>query len=311
MIDNRPLPGRLFGTHVADRADQVARLGQAGRVMEVGQAEVGDPDVAAEVDQEVRRLDVAMHDALLMRIFEGFRRLRHAPGDRPIPLRRLAAIVGEKRAEKCPCVGSVGSDLDGRGGKSRIDRGGRLPIACLVDGTGGRRFAIAGRRGTLRQAGFERVHPRFLTQLADHHVQGLTFHELHGVEMDAALASHAIHGNDVRMMKVGRSLRLLLESLQLPGVERWLPAAAPSMPRNVPVTTGWPRTRSPCRHRPISRTIWKSPSASFLVFWAASGSVVLLGTRAEPSNRGLASSEARWTSSRPSRNGPSASARSG
>ena len=61
--DTAGLAEGLLGAHVAERAQQVAGHGQAGVVLELGQAEVGDPEVAAVVEQQVGRLDVAVDDA--------------------------------------------------------------------------------------------------------------------------------------------------------------------------------------------------------------------------------------------------------
>ena len=47
MIDHDALGQRLLGAHVAERADEVAGHGQAGVGLELGEAEVGDPQVAA------------------------------------------------------------------------------------------------------------------------------------------------------------------------------------------------------------------------------------------------------------------------
>ena len=47
-------------------------------VLGLGQAEVGDPDLALGVEQQVGRLDVAVEDALLMSVFE---RLGHLDAD--------------------------------------------------------------------------------------------------------------------------------------------------------------------------------------------------------------------------------------
>ncbi len=75
-------PGRnLLGTHVAQRAQQFARHGQAGGALEQSQAEIGDPEIAAHVEQQVGRLDVAMDDAGLMCVFERLGRLLHELGN--------------------------------------------------------------------------------------------------------------------------------------------------------------------------------------------------------------------------------------
>src|SRR5262245_13043070 len=49
--------------------------------------------------------------------------------------------------------------------------------------------------------------------------QGLAFHKLHRVEMNAALAANKINRNNVRVLKVSSRLRLVLESLELLRVE--------------------------------------------------------------------------------------------
>ena len=115
------------------------------------------------------------------------------------------------------CVGLVSRDW--RTGRSRIVRP-RFPIFGLdMTERMPERFVVTGGRGAIRRAGFKRPHPRLVTQLADHHVQRLTINKLHGIEMDAALAANAMHRNDVCMVKVGRSLRLLPESLQMLGIK--------------------------------------------------------------------------------------------
>ena len=74
-----PAPG-LLGAQVAEGPDHVAGLGQVAAVEEAGQAEVGDPEVAGRVEQEVRRLDVAMEDAQAVGVGEGLGRLQGQPG---------------------------------------------------------------------------------------------------------------------------------------------------------------------------------------------------------------------------------------
>jgi hypothetical protein len=57
--------------------------------------------------------------------------------------------------------------------------------------------------------------PQFLNQSG----QGLAFHELHGVEVDAALAAHEIDGHNVLMLEMGGGVGLVLEALKLLDVQ--------------------------------------------------------------------------------------------
>ena len=68
-----------LGGHVADRAHDVAGAGQVAVAGDLGQAEVGDPDRAVGVEQEVRRLDVAVQDAVLVGVVEGLGDLKPDP----------------------------------------------------------------------------------------------------------------------------------------------------------------------------------------------------------------------------------------
>ncbi len=67
-VDQGPLAGRLLGAHVTQRPRQVARHRQPRVALHVGHAEVGDPQVAAPIQQQVGRLDVAVHDPLVVGI---------------------------------------------------------------------------------------------------------------------------------------------------------------------------------------------------------------------------------------------------
>src|SRR5262249_19120416 len=66
---------------VARGAQEVARPGQAVDAVEPGQAEVDDPRLAVAVDQDVRRLDVAVKDALGMCVGQRLGDLDADPGD--------------------------------------------------------------------------------------------------------------------------------------------------------------------------------------------------------------------------------------
>ncbi len=55
-------PGRLLGRQVLHRAHDLAGGGQRHLVRDAGDAEVGDLDAAVRGDEEVARLDVAVHE---------------------------------------------------------------------------------------------------------------------------------------------------------------------------------------------------------------------------------------------------------
>ena len=71
----------LFRRHVMRRPDHVLGAGQAAFLRrhpnDFRNAEVRDLYPAIQVDQNVFRLDVAMHDAVVMRKLQGFADLRH------------------------------------------------------------------------------------------------------------------------------------------------------------------------------------------------------------------------------------------
>jgi hypothetical protein len=71
MVDGQTAGLRLLGAHVAESADQVSGERQRRGRLELGQAEISDPMVAARVDEHVGRLDVAVDDAELVGVFEG------------------------------------------------------------------------------------------------------------------------------------------------------------------------------------------------------------------------------------------------
>ena len=94
-----------FGGHVADRPHDIAGARQIAVAVDLGQAEVGDPDRAVDIEQEVRRLDVAVQDPVLMGVIEGFGHLEadasHAPG----------ILAAESDVEERP--GGIGAAYDG------------------------------------------------------------------------------------------------------------------------------------------------------------------------------------------------------
>ena len=75
------LPREPLRGHVADGAQDVAGVRQVVGLGRLGQAEVGHPDVAVVVQQEVRRLDVAVEDALAVGVLQRLGHLDADPGD--------------------------------------------------------------------------------------------------------------------------------------------------------------------------------------------------------------------------------------
>ena len=81
----------LLGRHVGGRAQDGARLGQLDVLDQaLGQAEVGDVRAALRVDQDVRRLEIAVEDPAHVGVGHGLGRLGDEPGGRPrvVPVRR-------------------------------------------------------------------------------------------------------------------------------------------------------------------------------------------------------------------------------
>ena len=79
-VDHARLAGRLLGAHVAERADDVAGERDAAVVLHPREAEVGDPELALQIEQQVRRLHVAVDDAVVVRVLQRFGRLFAEPG---------------------------------------------------------------------------------------------------------------------------------------------------------------------------------------------------------------------------------------
>ncbi len=73
----------LLGGHVAQRADHLLGAGERGvrrhRPQELGEAEVGDLDVAPAVEKDVLRLDIPVDDPLIVGVLERFADLRDDP----------------------------------------------------------------------------------------------------------------------------------------------------------------------------------------------------------------------------------------
>ena len=73
--------------HVPQGPDDVARRGLLAHGFRLGQAEVEDPDGTLVVHQQVRRLDVAVQNALIVRVTQRLGDLETDAGDPPMVLR--------------------------------------------------------------------------------------------------------------------------------------------------------------------------------------------------------------------------------
>ena len=69
-VDHGVVGRRLLGAHVAERSQQVAGGRQARIPLEPRQAEVGDPEVPAGIEHQVRRLDIPVQHALFVGVLE-------------------------------------------------------------------------------------------------------------------------------------------------------------------------------------------------------------------------------------------------
>ena len=176
----------LLGAHVAERADDVAGERDAAVVLNPREAEVGDPELALQVEQQVRRLHVAVDDAVVVGVLQGFGRFFAEPGD---------------AAEELAAANRLVAREDG---------------AAAVDGDRARRAvhraADAGRALRRRDAAHG-------PQLVDGGLHRLAVDVLHRVVVDAVLLADGEHGDDVRMVELGGGLRFVAEAGDLPLIE--------------------------------------------------------------------------------------------
>ena len=70
-----------FGGHVLQSPDQVVGLGQVFAALEFGESEVGHPGGAVSIEQQVRRLDVAVQHTSPVGVVERIGHCRADPGD--------------------------------------------------------------------------------------------------------------------------------------------------------------------------------------------------------------------------------------
>ncbi len=193
VIDD-PSPGEdLLGAGVAQRAEHLARDREPGVAGDLGQAEVGDPELPAEVQQQVARLDVAMHDPRLVGVLQRQRRLPAQPGHAvEVPALVRRPLARDRR------------------------RGGRRLHPPDSASSGDVRSASLGRPSRSVRC---RLSSRRTAQFSDQRGEALPLDELHGVVVDAALAADRVHRHDLLVLHVGRRQCLGLEALEAPRVD--------------------------------------------------------------------------------------------
>jgi hypothetical protein len=133
----------LLGGHVRGRPDDHAGVGDLGGPVEPGDAEVGQPGAVVAVEQDVGRLDVAVHDAALVHVGQRVGQLRTQRRDVGRVHRSRAQRVGEAAP-----VDQVGDDVAlavGGAGVEERDQA-RVPqraedahLAAVAPGVGGGR----------------------------------------------------------------------------------------------------------------------------------------------------------------------------
>ena len=200
VVDDDALGERLLGAHVAERAQEVAGHRHAGVGFDAREAEVGDPELAAlpSIYEQVGRLDVAVEDAVLVGVVEGFGGLDAELGD------GAEIFVGESKSGSVRgwrWTGAVGACAELLDAVSAVGPASRAGLAaCRINGVPNCRSA----RGTY---------------LLDHFRQALAFDELHRVVVDAAFAADRVDRDDVRVVERGGGAGFVLEAGQLLAVE--------------------------------------------------------------------------------------------
>ena len=81
FVEHPPLAQGLFRAHVPQRSQHVAGHRQVGLARQPRQAEIGHPEVAGAIDEQVGRLDVAVQDAVLVGVLQRVGSLDSEMGD--------------------------------------------------------------------------------------------------------------------------------------------------------------------------------------------------------------------------------------
>ena len=222
-----------LGRHVAERPDQLARLRAVGALLELRQAEVGDPDVAHRVQEQVRRLDVAMQHAATVGVLQGVGHLDADSRDlAEVP--QLAQAAERRRSERRAAHDRRARAAPARGrphGSPRRPEPPRHPrwIAAVVT-SGSVAAAKRPVRGVHSASGGGRdgddpieagetfgvrVVVAQATDVGQDTVQGLTLDELHGVVADPVMFAVVEDADDIRMVQPGRQAGLGVEPPQV------------------------------------------------------------------------------------------------
>ena len=184
-VDAGPL--ELFGGHVARRAEGAARLGKRHVAERLGDAEVAHQHPAALLDHDVGGFDVAVHDAVAVRVLEGAAGLLE-DADRFLEaqgaglLEDLAEGAALDALHRVPEEGAGGADAVDGDDVGVIERGGDLGLA--LEALGG-----VGAVGELQRQDLERdgaVELDFVGEVDERHAAAAE--ELVDLELAAQVA---------------------------------------------------------------------------------------------------------------------------
>ncbi len=169
-----------------------------GSPIDLGQAEVGDPELRPEVQQQVARLDVPMHDPRLVGVLQRERRLPAQPGH-PV---EIPATVRRPFAGDCR-RGERDLARRTRRGRSHEEIGDGCPVVLIAIGRGWAGASLIAKAA----------------KLPDQRGEALPLDELHRVIVHAALAADRMHRHDPLVLHVCSGQRLGLETLEAARVD--------------------------------------------------------------------------------------------